>query len=209
MIFNYLNFLFKIYFVKLKVYILWWFTENPLISSEFLTNSMNESFYSFLKNIVFGIKLSFDFFVKVWFGFCYLIGFFTLLAQIRVYFGLTDKQATFLIILTLIIFLMKGGNFLIRFVSWLSYWFCLLKVFSYAVFDQDLWTYYGYLLIFMAMVRPLWNFLVELSFFFLIKKIYHCSWFWKLLPYLSPNFDASKAKQELKGRKKSDDYFKW
>ena len=42
------------------------------------------------------------------------------------------------------------------------------------------------------------------AFFFLIKKIYYYSWFQKMLPHLSPNFDTKDVEEELKNKKNND-----
>ena len=133
-------------------------------------------------------------FSKIWFSFCYLIGFFTLIAQIQYYFNLTEMQTTFLVFFILILFVTRGNNFLIRFISWILYWFFLLTVFPYIFFSDNLLHCYSYLLVVIVIIRPLWHFLVELLFFLLLKQIYPYSWFQKLLPYLSPNFDPSEIK---------------
>lgn len=191
---NYSNFIIRVYLARFKAFLVAWLRSNSPICKNFLKHSVAMSFFFYIKLLLLPVQLSFDFFSKIWFSFCYLVGFFTLIAQIQHYLDLTETQTTFLIFFILILFVVRGSNFLIRFISWILYWFFLLIVFAYVFFTGDLLHYYSYLLVVIAVVRPLWHFLIELLFFLLIKQIYPYSWFQKLLPYLSPNFDPLEIK---------------
>ena len=191
----------RVYLARFKVFLVGWIRSNSPICNSFLKHSVTMSFFFYIKLFLLPVQLSFDFFSKIWFSFCYLIGFFTLIAQIQYYFNLTETQTTFLVFFILILFVVRGSNFLVRFISWILYWFFLLTVFAHIFFSDDLLHCYSYLLIVIAIVRPLWHFLIELLFFLLLKQIYPYSWFQKLLPYLSPNFDPL----EIKSPNENDD----
>lgn len=205
-------FVFRVFLAKIKFYMYHntnrFFKKYDLISDSFIKEALTLDLISLLrarltvremlyKAPVFGIT------------FFYLVGFFQVLNQVKNDFKLTDGTLTVVVLLFVLALVIFSKNSLIRLVSFFLYWaFILSFFFKYLILGgYGIWYYYGYLLILIAVVRPLWNFLVEMCFFLLIKKVYHHSWFQKLLPYLSPNFDVQEMERELNElKKKQNDY---
>ena len=185
---------------KAKKRINFFFKKYPLISKKFLKKVVHHkvSNYIFYKFHQFNAV---QYLWSIWFSFFYVIGFINFLVFM-------NQQSIFLKILllgmitVLIVTFFWQENSLLIFLTAGSYFFFFIFIVFFFKVDLTVFSnFYLRLLVLLVIVRPLWHFLIELLFFLLIKQIYPHSWFQKLLPYLSPNFDPL----EIKNPNENDD----
>ena len=191
--YSYLIYFFQTRTKKLKKKIFLFFNKYPLISKKFLKRAvyskvMDFTFYKFRQfNAI-------QYLWSIWFSFFYVIGFLNFLVFV-------NQQPFFMkalllsIVIVLIITFFWQENSLLVFLSGSSYFVFFIFIIFFLKVDLTVFSnFYFRLLVLLIIVRPLWHFLVELLFFLLLKQIYPHSWFQKLIPYLSPNFDPLEIK---------------
>lgn len=197
---------FIIFFIKTGIYGQFFFikkllTKHPLLSKNFLEVSLKLRFWEYIK---------FQFIIDSYFlwtfssisSLCTVVGFITVSLEIKNVFSISDAVFINMLLIFFFLIIRIGEDSVVKFTGFFTYIFLLFFFFKeFYIFDNPITTYIR-LFIFIAVIRPLWNFLVELCFFVLIKKIYQYSWFQKLLPHLSPNFDIKEMEKELKNKKK-------
>ena len=178
------------------------------LNEDFLKNSILLSTKNYLKNY-FSIKepkfwTVYSYLVGVYFFLVYYYGFLSFLSYLENTYEIGQQKLLLLIAFIIFLVILPSGNFLVNFTSSFTYfllvfvwWFDFRKSLEPSVF----------IIVFVLLilvVRPLWTLLIKLCFFLLIKKIYYYSWFQKLLPHLSPNFDFKEMEQMLKNKKNND-----
>ena len=198
----------KVYYYKLesiyfsrRYFFVW-------INHDFLKETVLLSTRSYLKNY-FSIKppkfwTVYSFFIAKYFFLVYYYGFLSLLGYLENTYGIGHQRLLLLVAFIIFLIILPSGNFLVNFTSSFTYfllvflwWFDFRKTLDFNTFIMV------FVFLFLV-VRPFWTLLVKLFYFLLVKKIYHYSWFQKVLPHLSPNFDPSEVQEELKDRKDED-----
>ena len=119
-----------------------------------------------------------------------LLGLFTFLVQIKQETCLSEKEISLILATVVLIGIIFSSDSFIKLISFLFYWYFILNV-PYIYFllqDNNLWMFYLYLYIVIAVIRPLGNFVVESFFFFLVKRYYKYNFFRKILVCMAPNF---------------------
>lgn len=196
----------KVYYYKLKSlyfnrkYFFVW------LNQDFIKESVLLSVKVYLENY-FSIKQPkfwtvYSYLISVYFFLVYYYGFLSLLGYLENTYGIGQQKLLLLIAFILFLIILPSGNFLVNFTSTLTYfllvfmwWFNFRKALDPATF----------LVVFVFLVlvvRPLWTLLIKVLYFLLIKKLYQYSWFQKVLPHLSPNFDLLEVQEELKKQQK-------
>lgn len=192
-------FLLRVFLARIRfntiLLVKWFFCRYPLLEPKFIKQASQQAVKNFVKN-----KISLNNMIGkipiTWIMFFYLVGFFTVLDQLKVYWNLKSVTVLVLMLVVIFIFTILSENSLVKLISFFFYWLCILTIFLvwFPLEQTNIWHYYLRLLVLLVIVRPLWHFLVELLFFLLLKQIYPYSWFQKLLPYLSPNFGPLEIK---------------
>ena len=198
----------KVYYYKLKhlyfnrKYFFVW------LKDDFIKESVSLSARTYLKNY-FSIKSPkfwtvYSYFIGVYFFLVYYYGFLSLLGYLENTYGIGHQKLLLLVAFITFLIILPSGNFLVTFTS--SFTYFLLVFLWWFNFRKTLdFNSFAVIFVFLILVvRPLWTLLIKLLYFFLIKKIYHYSWFQKVLPHLSPNFDSSEVRGELKDWKDED-----
>ena len=196
----------KVYYYKLKSlysnrkYFFVW------LNQDFIKESIRLPVKVYLGNY-FSIKQPkfwtvYSYLISVYFFLVYYYGFLSLLGYLENTYGIGQQKLLLLIAFILFLIILPSGNFLVNFTSTLTYfllvfvwWFNFRKALDPATF----------LVVFVFLVlvvRPLWTLLIKVLYFLLIKKLYQYSWFQKVLPHLSPNFDLLEVQEELKKQQK-------
>ena len=196
----------KVYYYKLKSiyfnrkYFFVW------LKHDFLKESVLLSTRTYLKNY-FSIKppkfwTVYSYLIGVYFFLVYYYGFLSLLGYLENTWGIGQGKLLLLVAFIIFLTILPSGNFLVNLTSSLTYfllvflwWFDFRKT-------LDPGTFIGVFVFLVLVVRPLWSLLIKLLYFLLIKKIYHYSWFQKMLPHLSPNFDPREVREESKNKQK-------
>ena len=196
----------KVYYYKLKSlyfnrkYFFVW------LNQDFIKETVLLSAKSYLKNY-FSIKQPkfwtvYSYLIGVYFFLVYYYGFLSLLGYLENIYGISQQKLLLLIAFILFLIILPSGNFLVNFISTLTYfllvfvwWFNFRKTLDPTIFIV--------VFVFLVLVvRPLWTLLIKVLCFLLIKKLYQYSWFQKVLPHLSPNFDPLEVQEELKKQQK-------
>ena len=196
----------KVYYYKLKSlysnrkYFFVW------LNQDFIKESVLISTENYLKNY-FSIKQPkfwtvYSYLISVYFFLVYYYGFLSLLGYLENTYGIGQQKLLLLTAFILFLIILPSGNFLVNFTSTLTYfllvfmwWFNFRKALDPATFILVL-------ILLVLVVRPLWTLLIKVLYFLLIKKLYQYSWFQKVLPHLSPNFDLLEVQEELKKQQK-------
>ena len=192
----------KVYYHKIKFF---YFNRKyffVLLNHNFLKESVLLSVRGYLKNY-FSIKSPkfwtiYSYLVSVYFSLVYYYGFLSLLGYLENTYDIGQQKLLLLIALIICLIILPSGNFLVNFTASFTYF---LLVFTWWFDFRKTLGLSTFILVFVFLilvVRPLWGLLIKLLYFFLIKKIYCYSWFQKLLPHLSPNFDSLEVEKELK-----------
>ena len=178
------------------------------IKPEFIFQSINFSLVQYARDY-FIIKKPwfwsiYSYLLLVFFFLFYYYGFLCFLEYLEQVWNLS--QTSLLKVVALIIFLsiLPSGNFLVSFVISFSYFFLIFLWWYNFRKNLDSTSFFVILLLLVLVIKPLWKFVVKAIFYTLFKKIYHHSWFQKALPHLSPNFDSSEVRGELKDWKDED-----
>lgn len=192
-------FLLRVFLARIRFNVIlsvkWFFYRYPLLEPKFIKQASQQEVKNFIKN-----KISLNNMVSkipiTWIMFFYLVGFFTVLNQLKVYWNFKPITVLVLMLAVIFIFIVLSENSLVKLISLFFYWLCVLTILLvwFPLEQTSIWHYYLRLFILLTIVRPFWHFLTELLFFLLLKQIYPYPWFQKLLPYLSPNFNSQEIK---------------
>lgn len=198
----------KVYYYKLKSiyfsrrYFFVW------LNHDFLKESVQLSARDYLKNYL-SIKppkfwTIYSYLVGMYFFLVYYYGFLSLLGYLENTYGIGQQKLLLLVAFIIFLTILPSGNFLVAFTS--SFTYFLLVFLWWFDFRKTLdpGTFAVVFIFLILVVRPLWTLLIKLLYFLLIKKVYHYSWFQKILPHLSPNFDPSEVQEEFKDWKDED-----
>ena len=194
-----------VYFHKLKAS---YFSRTSFfifLKAEFIAESVN---FSFKKHLVDFFTLPRPWFwyvysrlLLIYFFLFYYYGFLCFLDYLEQVWQLSHTNLLLLIAIIIFLAILPSGNFLVSFVTSFGYFFLIFLWWYNYRKTLDSTSFILVLLLLVTVVRPLWRFVIKTMFHILIKQIYPHSWFQKLLPYLSPNFDPL----EIKNPNEDDD----